>query len=116
MPTIRPLKPDDQRLRAYAAEYLDCRNLGHVWHTIGFFQGEGVIKRRLSCSRCETERTDRWEHDGSRRAGSYNYAEGYRLEGMQPATTQVRLELMRRATIYKTEAEMLAAMTNGARR
>ena len=113
MPTIRPLKPDDQRLRGYGEEYLHCRNLGHVWRAVGYFQGEGVIKRRLECQRCETERTDRWEHDGSRRSGSSRYAEGYRLEGMAPASTQVRLELLRRATIYRSEADMLHALTDG---
>ena len=113
MPILRPLKPDDQRLKGYDAEFLHCRNLGHEWRTIGYFQGEGVIKRRLECHRCETERTDRWEHNGLRRSGSYKYAEGYRLEGMAPAATQVRLELLRRATIFRSEAEMLASMTDG---
>lgn len=112
---LRPLKPDDQRLRGYEAEYLDCRNLGHVWRTVGFFQGEGIIRRRLACQRCETERTDRWSHAGERRSASYRYAEGYKLEGIAPAATQVRLELLRRATIYRSEADMLNAMTTGPR-
>ena len=113
MPTLRPDKPDDQRLKSYDESFLACRNLGHVWRILGFFQGEGVIKRRLICQRCDADRTDRWEPGGFRRSPTYGYPEGYRLEGMQPAATQVRLEMMRRARIFVSEAEMLASMTGG---
>jgi hypothetical protein len=108
---IRTGKPTDVRLAGYDGTYLNCRNLGHVWGTVGFFELAGVVRRRLTCQRCDTDRTDRWERNGFRRSSSYDYVDGYRLEGDAPKPVEVRLELMRRATIYRSEDEMLAAIT-----
>ena len=102
-------------LHDYDDEYLACRNLGHYWRVMGYFRGVGgIVLRRLECQRCDTVRLDRWESRGGARIGSsYRYGAEYRLEGVQPAATAVRVEVMRRATVYASESEMLAALTNG---
>jgi hypothetical protein len=104
-------------LQDYDNDYLLCRNLGHVWRIVGYFRGAGgVVARRLECQRCETGRVDRWGgRGGAERIGSsYRYGTDYRLEGVQPAAAAVRVEVVRRATVYASESEMLAALgSNG---
>ena len=79
-------------------------------------RASGAIARRVACQRCGTWRTDLWETRGDRIGSRYQYAEGYRLAGVQPDTSAVRVEVMRRATVYDTEDAMLAAVTNGGRK
>src|SRR5262245_35777315 len=98
-----------KQLQAYAAEYLECRNLGHQWRTIGFFESGGLVKRRITCQRCDTDRTDRWQRDGVRRSPSYSYADGYRLAGFNPPAQALRVETIRRAVVYESETAMLDA-------
>jgi hypothetical protein len=103
-------------LHDYDDDYLLCRrgNLGHVWQVVGYFNGaSGVVLRRVECPRCGTVRLDTWETRGGRVGSSYRYGEGYRLEGVQPDTAAVRVEVMRRATVYADESAMLAALSNG---
>jgi hypothetical protein len=101
-------------LSRYDGVYLDCRNLGHVWRIAGYYREGDAVLRRLECQRCGTERTDRWRRDGFRPSARYHYVDGYRMTEGEPVTpTDVRAEMMRRATIYKSQEEMLAAMTGG---
>lgn len=104
-------------LHDYDADYLECRrgNLGHLWRAVGYFRGERAETLRLvECQRCETTRVDRWGRGGVERLPSrYHYGEGYRLPGTQPDTAAIRGEVLRRATVYASEADMLAAITNG---
>lgn len=109
-------------LRGYDDDYLLCRfgNLGHVWEIVGYFRSgiAGEVRRSLTCARCGTERQDRWlAGSGERVASSYRYAAEYRmdLEGEHMGATDVRLEAMRRATVYANEAQMLNHMTGGSR-
>lgn len=104
-------------LRDYDEDYLTCRNLGHRWTAIGFYRSAyaGEVRRRLECERCGGARIDRWEARGVNRIGaSYSYHDGYRLPGSQPTASAVRVEVVRRATVFASEDEMLAALTNGA--
>jgi hypothetical protein len=105
-------------LHDYDNAYLECRNLGHYWRVMGYFRGAaGVTARRLECQRCDTVRLDRWESRGGDRIGSsYRYGADYRLEGVQPPARAVRVEVLRRATVYASEADMLATLSNGDRR
>jgi hypothetical protein len=105
-------------LQEYDEDYLLCRNLGHVWRILGYFRGAtGLTMRRLECQRCETVRLDKWATRGGERIGAtYRYGSDYRLEGVQPAAAAVRVEVLRRATVFASEAEMLAALTNGSGR
>lgn len=110
--------PLDRVLRGYADDFLDCRNIGHLWRSVGFFRGtDGTVHRRLTCDRCGTDRTDRWVRDtGERLQGRYRYASGYQVstdEGEKPYAVDVRLEVMRRAKVYANESQMLSAMTGG---
>ena len=103
-------------LMAYDAVYLECRNLGHVWRVAGYYRDGEAVLRRLGCARCSTERTDRWRRDGFRLSARYTYVDGYRMgpgEGVSPG--EVRVEMLRRANVYRNEAEMIAAMTGAAR-
>ena len=103
----------------YDDEYLTCRNLGHYWRVLGYFRATSgaLTSRRLVCQRCETERTDLWSPvSGDRIGARYLYGQGYRIEGVSPTARAVRVETMRRATVFASEAEMLSAITNGSRR
>jgi hypothetical protein len=93
--------------------------MGHAWEVVGFYRLNGEVRRRLDCARCGTERLDRWGMTGARFGSSYEYVDGYRIErddhGVGVTTTDVRRETLARARVYASQAEMLAAMTNGAR-
>lgn len=100
-----------RQVRAYDDTYLTCRDLRHVWQLVGFYRSPGgIVRRLLDCQRCGTQRHDRWRTDGQREPSSYSYAESYQMQdGMD--TYEVRREVLHRATIYKSEADMIAALT-----
>ena len=104
-------------LHDYDADFLECRrgNLGHEWRSLGFFRGAaGMVARRVVCKRCGTWRTDLWDAKTAERVRArYTYAEGYRIEGSQPDALSVRGEVLRRAVVFASEDEMLAAVTSG---
>jgi hypothetical protein len=105
-------------LREYDDDFLLCRNLGHHWEVIGYYRApDGIVRRSVTCTRCETDRSDVWERSsGDRHPSSYRYAHGYRVEtgsGDKPGSTDVRLEVIRRAKVYANEQAMLDSMTNG---
>jgi hypothetical protein len=107
-------------IRSYDEGYLLCRNIGHAWKIHGYYKGagDGTTRRYLSCERCETERHDKWDTKSADRLnGSYRYSPDYRLDAdVQPSKQHVRAEVMRRATVYANEEQMLASLKNGGRR
>jgi hypothetical protein len=113
------MDPTEKALRTYDDDFLLCRNIGHLWHPVGFFRApDGVVCRRLECARCESKRTDYWVKDtGERLQGRYTYADGYivKTDGYAVHAVDVRLETMRRAKVYANEGAMLSAMTDGRR-
>lgn len=99
-------------VRNYDDVYLTCRDLRHVWRLVGYYREGGSVRRVLDCERCGTQRNDKWMPNGERVTSSYSYAEQYQMEaGM--GTWEVRLESMRRATIYTSEDHMIQALTSG---
>jgi hypothetical protein len=87
---------------------------------VGYFRDpDGVTSRRLRCGRCETERTDHWDaRSGERHPSAYHYATGYQIstDGDRVDAFDVRLEVMRRATVYANETAMVDAMTQPVRK
>ena len=114
----KPPPPPGKALRGYDETFLLCRNLGHVWEILGYFRGApGEVWRDMQCTRCETERTDRWLRSGERLQGRYKYVTDYKLEtDGRMVAVDVRLEVIRRATVYASENQMLQAATQGRRK
>lgn len=108
-------KPSGLVLGSYDNTYLGCRDHGHVWDVVGYYRLDGQVRRRMDCLRCGTERLDRWGLDGYRFGSTYHYVEDYVVpedeDGNRVTTTDVRLEVLARATVYASQDEMLAAMT-----
>lgn len=104
----------DKAVRAYDDVFLTCRDLRHVWRLVGYYREGGTVRRLLDCSRCGTQRNDRWLPNGERVASSYSYAEQYQMQGGMDAW-EVRREAMHRATIYNSEDQMIHALTAATR-
>lgn len=101
-----------KQVKAYDDTYLTCRDLRHVWQLVGYYRSPGgIVRRLLDCQRCGTQRADRWRPNGEREASSYSYADAYQIESGFD-TYEVRKEVMSRATIYQSEAAMIAALTD----
>lgn len=103
----------DEALSTYDGSFLDCRDLRHAWLRQGYWTEGGYVKRRLLCERCGTTRTDVWSFDGrDRYAGSYDYVDGYLLTGVDghARPTDVRHEIITRATVFADEQDMLASL------
>ena len=102
-------------LDGYDGDYLQCRNLGHVWNVWGYYRRGSEVYRHLDCRRCRTERIDHWGTNGARLGNRYLYVEGYRIDrdddDPRLTTTDVRIEMMRRAKVYSSEQAMLDSMT-----
>jgi len=109
LPELSP-RQHAKQVRSYDDTYLTCRDLRHVWEVVGFYRADGIVRRLLDCQRCGTQRDDKWTQSGERVASSYSYADEYQLRGGMD-TYEVRLEVMHRATIYKSQAAMVAALT-----
>jgi hypothetical protein len=104
-------------LRGYDEVFLDCRDLRHQWAVDGYYRTpEGQVHRDLTCGRCGTERTDRWDRaSGDRLPSHYRYVGGYKVDsfdGERVGPNDVRLEVLRRVKVYASEEQMLAAMTD----
>lgn len=94
------LRPVDEALADLSPTYLLCRDVHHSWTIVGWTAATGGgVDRTLACSRCGTERVDRWSLSGMRIGSSYRYAEGYQLRGVEDAGdhTAWRREVLRRA-------------------
>jgi len=120
MATRRRLDPPAaQVLHDYEETFLDCRADGHLWRRIGFYRhaaGATVILRRR-CQRCGTVRNNEWSLKGEYLGNRYDYPDGYRIPVVPVHAFDVRVESLRRATVYGSEAEMLTALgNNGAKR
>ncbi len=116
---IGELTTVEEALTNYDGTYLDCRDLRHAWIRQGYWSDGGAVKRRLLCERCGTTRTDSWSFDGRERlSGSYDYVEGYLLEGVDghAAATDVRHEIVSRATVFDSEQSMLESLARRRRR
>lgn len=100
-------------VHSYDDVFLACRDLRHVWQVVGFYRlPGGLVRRVLDCARCGTQRADKWRTNGEREPSGYSYVDGYQLSGGFD-TWEVRKEVMSRATIYKDEREMIAALSSG---
>lgn len=105
----KPATTTSPSLKGYEDKFLDCR-LQHAFVTVGFFHtADGNRRRRLECSRCKAIGHDTFSSLGERvKPRQYNLPPGYSIEGGVELAA-VRREVMKRATIFKTEADMLAA-------
>ena len=115
-PALREVTEAAEALSHYDESYLDCRNLGHVWRVLGYFRGAtGLVLRHLRCQRCETIRVDKWALNGDRVGSQYHHSEGYLIPdlGAPVNSHDVRVEMIRRAVVFASEAEMLASISNG---
>jgi hypothetical protein len=111
---IIPITSVDVALSTYDETFLECRNLGHVWRVLGYFRAPtGNVVRHLRCQRCETIRVDAWAFNGDRLGARYHHADGYLITdvGAPIHAHDVRVEMIKRATIYESEADMLASIT-----
>lgn len=101
-------------------EHLQCRDLRHPWSVVGLFyvkiHGKQEIHRRLVCSRCGTEATDRWTPGGGRINRQYKYVEGYEAKGLRIKPKDVRREVLNRVDVYESEEDMLGALFRGGRK
>lgn len=98
-------------LHGYEEVYLECRDLRHPWAVQGYFSEAGQIKRRLSCGRCGTTRTDIWDPSGGRIGGRYQYPEGYTQKGVgQIAPVEIRREVLSRVKVYASEENMVQSL------
>jgi hypothetical protein len=86
----------------YATTHLQCRDFGHAWaaYTVERLPQRKRFLETLRCSRCRTHRLRVINHDGTLAGGSYQYATGYRLEGVgrldAAARSTVRLAVLNR--------------------
>lgn len=100
----------------YDDVYLTCRGLQHVWRVVGFYRNNGSVRRVLDCERCGTQRSDDWRLNGERWPSRYQYAPGYQLKGVHVALSDVRREMISRATIFDSESQMIEALTSNGRK
>ena len=94
-------------LRAYDETFLECRDLRHPWQALGYYRNNGEVRRALVCTRCGMERTDVWSSGGARVGSNYAQPEGYAIRGTEHVSyAYVRVEVMRRANVYRSENQM----------
>lgn len=105
-----------EQLRSYTPEFLDCRDMHHPWKLDTWYRENGEVRRVLVCTRCDTERVDRWTASGERIGSTYHWPEGYKIEGGVDIM-DVRLAAMSRATIYASwDAALKAAESKRGKR
>jgi hypothetical protein len=85
--------------------FLQCRDFGHAWRSIGDHQitadarGRVVMfHRHIQCTRCRTIRSDTFHVDGSslRNDGrSYRYPDGYLMQH-KTSPAEFKFEVLRR--------------------
>lgn len=103
-------------LRNLEDRFLECR-LQHAFRTVGFYRsGDGYTRRRVECDRCGAIGKDTFTALGVRAKNrQYQLPVGYTIPGGVELPT-VRREVMRRATIFSSEEEMLATFVGGPRK
>ena len=104
----RPISfADPVEVREFAADlseaWLECRELGHLWapRTAHWSGEDGCYYRTLRCDRCETERDQTLSDRGAVLSNSYNYPDGYLLEGMGRIAGEGR-DMLRLASVVRT--------------
>lgn len=109
-----------EALASTETEHLECRDLRHPWSVIGLFYAQGAhgreVHRKLVCSRCGTEATDRWSPRGTRIARQYKYVTGYSHKGVRIKPIDVRKEVLGRVQVFDDEDTMLANLFSARRR
>ena len=74
----------DKMLRGYSTDYIECRDIGHIWRQAeAYIEGQELV-RQLTCMRCDCIRTDIIGRFGLLRRRSYEYAEDYHLGDFGP--------------------------------
>lgn len=102
-----------EALETTADQFLECRDLHHPWKVVGLFYVGAEVHRRLVCTRCDTEATDRWTGRGERIRRVYSYAEGYKVKGVRITALDVRREVLKRVKVYQDEDTMMASLFSG---
>lgn len=115
-PTRKEKREAAETLQESSQVFLECRDLRHPWKVVGLFYVGKEIHRRLVCTRCETEATDRWTPYGGRIARQYRYAKGYQAKGVRIRPVDVRKEVLNRVDVYATEDDMMMDLVSGGRR
>lgn len=99
-----------ERLRGYSDTFLMCRDLRHAWEPSGLWREGGRVRRRLTCSRCHTQRVDCWTRFGQREQPKYIYPDDYQMKGSTYDTTEIRVEVMHRLSVFSNEQTMIQSM------
>lgn len=89
---------NDNLLDQYEESFLECRGLAHAWSSVGFFQDGGYVSRLVRCARCGTEKVQTMRTNGSFVRNRYEHPEGYLIAGGGVTKTDVRYEVLRRAS------------------
>jgi hypothetical protein len=96
----------------YDDRYLECRDLGHAWRTLGYFYGRDshgqVMKRRVRCVRCRMQRDDTLL--GWQTKHAYTQPEDYAMPGTKRG--DFKDEAVRRAkkSVFASEDVMVKAL------
>jgi hypothetical protein len=117
---VRPDATHDDVVHALKDEYLECRDLRHAWKRLGIFRETDefgtYLRKVLQCSRCRTRGIDTLTLSGVRlRPRRYEHPDGYSIEGGL-MSLEVRVEQLRRVTIFDSEDDMLKSLVNGRNR
>jgi hypothetical protein len=93
----------EQFARELPDEFLQCRELAHVWVSWSATWSEHTheYRRVLRCSRCLTEREQRIDASGSLVGGGYHYAEGYSTPGLGRIAGEAR-DALRLASLTRS--------------
>jgi len=93
--------------------HLTCRDLGHSWSVVGYYNpnGASTVARSLRCTRCTCIRDDRWRTNGERIRANYDHPDGYLIKGYgRIAPVDVRVTVLRRVKVYATKESMMQAL------
>lgn len=103
----------DEAVEALSDEALVCRDLNHTWGPHGVARIDGGYERSLQCRVCTTIRRETLNNWGGLVGGrTYEYPEGYKIEGVGRFTGEYRqrarwMNITR--AIAQQEAAQLAA-------
>jgi hypothetical protein len=108
----------EHTLDQYEDAFLECRGLAHAWSSIGFFQDGGYVSRLVRCARCGTEKVQTMRTNGTFVRNRYEHPEGYLMTSGGVTKSDVRYEVLRRASnqTYGSLAELRKDLTKRSRR
>lgn len=79
-------------IETYDVNYVECRDIGHVWQTVSQDVVEGTLLRTLICTRCDTERHDSFGRYGDLDGRRYQHKAEYRMpKGISTGSERPRL-------------------------